>query len=206
MTQSFPSDASSSDASHTHEVIAAGPLGRHMTTAVVVGHGEGAIQVGGGAPIVVQSMTNTDTADIDGTVRQVAALARAGSEMVRITVDRDEAAAAVPKIKERLARIGCFVPLIGDFHYIGHKLLDRSSGLRRSAGQSTGSIRATSVSRHKRDTQFGTILSRWRSATPSPCASALNWGSLDQDLLTHHDGRKCQAAGSRSYMGARGHA
>ena len=123
MTQSFPSDAASSDDSHTHEVIAAGPLGRHMTTAVVVGTGEGAIQVGGGAPIVVQSMTNTDTADIDGTVRQVAALARAGSEMVRITVDRDEAAAAVPKIKERLAKIGCFVPLIGDFHYIGHKLL-----------------------------------------------------------------------------------
>ena len=79
--------------------------------------------VGGGAPVVVQSMTNTDTADIDPTVAQVAALHRAGSEMVRITVDRDESAAAVPKIRERLERLGIDVPLIGDFHYIGHKLL-----------------------------------------------------------------------------------
>src|ERR1700754_3498323 len=83
----------------------------------------GKVTVGGGAPVVVQSMTNTDTADIDGTVRQVAALANAGSEIVRITVDRDEAAAAVPKIKERLLKIGCEVPIVGDFHYIGHKLL-----------------------------------------------------------------------------------
>jgi (E)-4-hydroxy-3-methylbut-2-enyl-diphosphate synthase len=79
--------------------------------------------VGGGAPIVVQSMTNTDTADVDGTVAQVAALARAGSEIVRITVDRDEAAAAVPRIRERLDRIGVTTPLVGDFHYIGHQLL-----------------------------------------------------------------------------------
>src|SRR4029077_6591954 len=78
---------------------------------------------GGGAPIVVQSMTNTDTADAEATARQVAELAHAGSELVRITVDRDEAAAAVPKIKERLGRMGVEVPLIGDFHYIGHKLL-----------------------------------------------------------------------------------
>ena len=83
----------------------------------------GNVTVGGGAPVVVQSMTNTDTADIDGTVRQVAALAAAGSEIVRITVDRDEAAAAVPKIKERLLQQGCEVPIVGDFHYIGHKLL-----------------------------------------------------------------------------------
>src|SRR6187455_3484834 len=82
----------------------------------------GDVTVGGGAPVVVQSMTNTDTADIAGTVAQVAALARAGSEIVRITVDRDEAAAAVPKIRERLDRIGIDVPLVGDFHYIGHKL------------------------------------------------------------------------------------
>ena len=79
--------------------------------------------VGGGAPVVVQSMTNTDTADVEGTARQIAALARAGSELVRITVDRDEAAAAVPKIRDRLARWASSVPLIGDFHYIGHKLL-----------------------------------------------------------------------------------
>src|SRR6266567_5537660 len=83
----------------------------------------GGVKVGGGAPIVVQSMTNTDTADIAATVAQVAALASAGSEIVRITVDRDEAAAAVPHIKERLLKIGVGVPIVGDFHYIGHKLL-----------------------------------------------------------------------------------
>ena len=100
----------------------AGPAARHGTVGVRIGEGEGAVTIGGGAPIVVQSMTNTDTADIDGTVAQVSALARAGSEIVRITVDRDEAAAAVPKIRERLDRIGVPVPLVGDFHYIGHKL------------------------------------------------------------------------------------
>src|SRR5579871_6595602 len=97
----------------------AGPKARHKTTQVKVGH----VTVGGGAPIVVQSMTNTDTADVEGTVAQVAALARAGSEMVRITVDRDEAAAAVPHIRDRLLQKGVHVPLVGDFHYIGHKLL-----------------------------------------------------------------------------------
>src|SRR5579862_7548343 len=97
----------------------AGPKARHKTTQVMVGN----IAVGGGAPIVVQSMTNTDTADVEGTIAQVAALARAGSELVRITVDRDEAAAAVPHIRDRLAKARCHVPLIGDFHYIGHKLL-----------------------------------------------------------------------------------
>ena len=92
---------------------------RHKSIAVDVG----GVIVGGGAPIVVQSMTNTDTADVEGTARQVAALARAGSELVRITVDRDEAAAAVPRIKERLLKMGVNVPIVGDFHYIGHKLL-----------------------------------------------------------------------------------
>src|ERR1700761_7976623 len=93
----------------------AGPKTRHQTTQVKVGH----VAVGGGAPIVVQSMTNTDTADIEGTVAQVAALSRAGSEMVRITVDREEAAAAVPHIREKLDKLGVDTPLIGDFHYIG---------------------------------------------------------------------------------------
>src|SRR6266566_3043863 len=97
----------------------AGPKGRHETTQVMVGN----VAVGGGAPIVVQSMTNTDTADVAGTVAQVAALSRAGSEMVRITVDRDEAAAAVPHIRDELRKRGITTPLIGDFHYIGHKLL-----------------------------------------------------------------------------------
>src|SRR6185503_12256773 len=97
---------------------------RHKTVAVDVA----GVKVGGGAPIVVQSMTNTDTADVDATVQQVAALARAGSELVRITVDRDEAAAAVPKIKERLLKMGVTAPIVGDFHYIGHKLLAEHPG------------------------------------------------------------------------------
>src|SRR6202166_2994086 len=97
----------------------AGPRAGHKTTQVMVGN----VAVGGGAPVVVQSMTNTDTADVAGTVAQVAALARAGSEIVRITVDRDEAAAAVPHIKERLLKMSVNVPIVGDFHYIGHKLL-----------------------------------------------------------------------------------
>src|SRR6202000_2123161 len=97
----------------------AGPAPRHETTQVMVGN----VAVGGGAPIVVQSMTNTETGDVAGTVEQVAALARAGSEMVRITVDREEAAAAVPHIRDALRKRGITTPLIGDFHYIGHKLL-----------------------------------------------------------------------------------
>jgi (E)-4-hydroxy-3-methylbut-2-enyl-diphosphate synthase len=95
------------------------PKPRRISVAVDVG----GVRVGGGAPVVVQSMTNTDTADVDATVAQVAALSQAGSELVRITVDRDESAAAVPKIRERLERLGLNVPLVGDFHYIGHKLL-----------------------------------------------------------------------------------
>src|SRR3978361_508012 len=97
----------------------AGPSARHKTTQVMVGD----VAVGGGAPIVVQSMTNTDTADIEGTIAQVAALSRAGSEMVRITVDRDEAAAAVPHIRDGLRKRGITTPLIGDFHYTGHTLV-----------------------------------------------------------------------------------
>src|SRR3978361_811533 len=97
----------------------AGPSARHKTTQVMVGN----VAVGGGAPIGVQAMTNTDTADIKGTIAQVAALSRAGSEMVRITVDRDEAAAAVPHIRDGLRKLGVTTPLIGDFHYIGPKLL-----------------------------------------------------------------------------------
>src|SRR3978361_2181301 len=97
----------------------AGPSPRHRTTQVMVGN----VAVGGGAPIVVQSMTHTDTADVEGPIAQVAALSRAGSELGRITVDREEAAAAVPHIRDGLRKRGITTPLIGDFHYIGHKLL-----------------------------------------------------------------------------------
>ena len=103
--------------------IAAEPAARHHTQAVIIGEGAGAITVGGGAPIMVQSMTNTDTADVASTVAQISALAQAGSEVVRITVDRDEAAAAVPHIRDQLDKKGVHTPLVGDFHYIGHKLL-----------------------------------------------------------------------------------
>ena len=117
----------------------------------------GGVIVGGGAPIVVQSMTNTDTADIDGTIAQVAALARAGSELVRITVDRDESAAAVPKIRERLLRLGMDVPLIGDFHYIGHKLLAEHPACAEALDKYR--INPGNVGfKNKRDTQFADII------------------------------------------------
>ena len=118
-----------------------------------VGVDVGGVRVGGGAPIVVQSMTNTDTADIEATTRQVAQLWRAGSELVRITVDRDESAAAVPHIRDRLAQRGINVPLIGDFHYIGHKLLTDHPACA-EAWPNTGSIRAMSGSRRSATRSF----------------------------------------------------
>ncbi|MDZ5453074.1 flavodoxin-dependent (E)-4-hydroxy-3-methylbut-2-enyl-diphosphate synthase [Labrys sp. ZIDIC5] len=143
----------------------------------------GGVLVGGGAPIVVQSMTNTDTADIDGTVRQVAALARAGSEMVRITVDRDEAAAAVPRIKERLMRIGVTTPIIGDFHYIGHKLLADHPACAQALDKYR--INPGNVGfKDKRDRQFGAII-EMAMRHDKPVRIGANWGSLDQELLTH---------------------
>src|ERR1700760_4757028 len=130
----------------------AGPQARHKTTQVMVGN----IAVGGGAPIVVQSMTNTDTADVKGTIEQVAALARAGSELVRITVDRDEAAAGVPHIREGLDKRGVPVPLIGAFHYIGHQLLSDHPAC--AEALSKYRINPGNVGfKAKRDTQFSTI-------------------------------------------------
>src|SRR5271155_5655751 len=152
---------------------------RHQTIAVRVGNGT----VGGGAPVVVQSMTNTDTADIDATVRQVAALANAGSEIVRITVDRDEAAAAVPKIKERLLKIGCDAPLVGDFHYIGHKLLADHPACAEALDKYR--INPGNVGfKEKKDRQFGAIVET-AIKHDKPVRIGANWGSLDQELLTH---------------------
>lgn len=156
-----------------------GLMSRRPTVPVDVG----GVLVGGGAPIVVQSMTNTDTADIDGTVRQVAALARAGSEMVRITVDRDEAAAAVPRIKERLMRIGVTTPIIGDFHYIGHKLLADHPACAEALDKYR--INPGNVGfKDKRDRQFGAII-EMAMRHDKPVRIGANWGSLDQELLTH---------------------
>src|SRR3984885_1850247 len=143
----------------------------------------GGVTVGGDAPIVVQSMTNTDTADIAGTTAQVAALARAGSEIVRITVDRDEAAAAVPHIKERLDRMGVGVPIIGDFHYIGHKLLADHPACAQALDKYR--INPGNVGfKNKRDKQFGDIIET-AIRHGKPVRIGVNWGSLDQELLTH---------------------
>ena len=161
----------------------AGPADRRQTVGVVVGQGAGAIQVGGGAPVVVQSMTNTDTADIDSTVRQVAALSRAGSEMVRITVDRDEAAAAVPHIREKLLKMGVHVPLIGDFHYIGHKLLADHPACAEALDKYR--INPGNVGfKEKKDRQFGAIVETAIKYNKAVRIGA-NWGSLDQEMLTH---------------------
>ena len=156
----------------------AGPAPRHRTTQVKVGD----VAVGGGAPIVVQSMTNTDTADIDGTIAQVAALARAGSEMVRITVDREEAAAAVPHIRDGLAKRGITTPLIGDFHYIGHKLLAAYPACAEALAKYR--INPGNVGfKDKRDTQFADII-EIANKNGKPVRIGANWGSLDQELLT----------------------
>jgi (E)-4-hydroxy-3-methylbut-2-enyl-diphosphate synthase len=143
----------------------------------------GSVMVGGGAPIAVQSMTNTDTADVDATVAQVAALARAGSEIVRITVDRDEAAAAVPKIRERLDRLGVTVPLVGDFHYIGHQLLADHPACAEALAKYR--INPGNVGfKEKKDRQFGAIVEQAIRHGKAVRIGA-NWGSLDQELLTH---------------------
>ncbi|OLP60289.1 4-hydroxy-3-methylbut-2-en-1-yl diphosphate synthase [Xaviernesmea oryzae] len=154
------------------------PQPRHETVGVSVG----GVTVGGGAPIVVQSMTNTDTADIDATVAQVAALHKAGSELVRITVDRDESAAAVPKIRERLERLGLDVPLIGDFHYIGHKLLADHPACAEALAKYR--INPGNVGfKAKKDKQFAAIIER-AIQFDKPVRIGVNWGSLDQELLT----------------------
>jgi len=160
-------------------IDAADPLPRRKTVAVKVGH----VKVGGGAPVVVQSMTNTDTADVAGTVQQVAALAAAGSEIVRITVDRDEAAAAVPHIKERLLKMGVNVPIVGDFHYIGHKLLADHPACAEALDKYR--INPGNVGfKEKKDRQFGAIVEN-AIKHGKPVRIGANWGSLDQELLTH---------------------
>ena len=147
-----------------------------------VGVNVGGVMVGGGAPIVVQSMTNTDTADIEATVKQVGQLWRAGSELVRITVDRDEAAAAVPHIRDRLAARGMTVPLIGDFHYIGHKLLTDHPACAEALAKYR--INPGNVGfKAKRDTQFATLI-ELAMKYDKPVRIGVNWGSLDEELLT----------------------
>ena len=151
---------------------------RRDSVAVRVGN----VTVGGGAPIVVQSMTNTDTADVDSTVQQVAALAAAGSESVRITVARDDAAKAVPYIRDRLMLMGVDVPIVGDFHYIGHKLLDDNPACAEALAKYR--INPGNVGfREKRDVQFSTMI-EVANKYEKPVRIGVNWGSLDQELLT----------------------
>ncbi|WP_375692239.1 flavodoxin-dependent (E)-4-hydroxy-3-methylbut-2-enyl-diphosphate synthase [Bartonella sp. AP4SXKL] len=154
------------------------PLERRRSVGVVVGD----VIIGGQSPIVVQSMTNTDTADVDATVSQVAALWQAGSQLVRITVDRDEAAAAVPKIRERLERLGFFVPLVGDFHYIGHKLLSEHPACAEALAKyriNPGNVGFGA----KKDRQFAEII-EIACRYHKPIRIGVNWGSLDNALLT----------------------
>jgi (E)-4-hydroxy-3-methylbut-2-enyl-diphosphate synthase len=153
------------------------PIIRRRTHAAIVG----GIQIGGGAPIVVQSMTNTDTADVDATVAQVKQLADAGSELVRIAVNVADAAAAVPRIRERLDAIGCHVPLIGDFHFNGHKLLTNFPDCAKALAKYR--INPGNVGRgSKHDPQFATMIEQ-ALEYGKPVRIGVNWGSLDQDLL-----------------------
>ena len=141
----------------------------------------GGVPVGSGHPIVVQSMTNTDTADAPATAAQVAALAEAGSQLVRVTVNNEEAAAAVPEIVRRLADIGCTVPIIGDFHYNGHLLLAKHPACARALAKYR--INPGNVGGKRRDENFRTIV-QIAVDNDRPVRIGVNWGSLDQDLLT----------------------
>ena len=154
-----------------------GVMARRHSIGVRVGN----VQVGAGAPVVVQSMTNTDTADIVGTAKQVAELARAGSELVRITVNTPEAAAAVPKIRERLDMTGCNVPLIGDFHYNGHQLLTAEPACAEALAKYRINPGNVGFGK-KRDVQFSTII-EIALRNRKPVRIGVNWGSLDQSVV-----------------------
>jgi len=150
---------------------------RHKTRQVRVGHA----LIGGGAPVLVQSITNTDTADLQSTATQIVELARAGSELVRVTVNTAEAAAQVPHIRERLDAVGCDVPLVGDFHFNGHKLLAEHPDCARALAKYR--INPGNVGRGvKRDEQFATLI-EMACRFDKPVRIGVNWGSLDQELL-----------------------
>ena len=151
---------------------------RRQTVTALVGD----VPVGSAHPVVVQSMTNTDTADAAGTAEQVAALARAGSQIVRVTVNNEEAAAAVPEVRQRLDDQGISVPIVGDFHYNGHLLLAKYPAAARSLAKYR--INPGNVGAKRRDENFRTIV-QLAVDNGKPVRIGVNWGSLDQDLLTH---------------------
>ena len=142
----------------------------------------GGVRIGSDAPIAVQSMTNTDTADIPGTIQQVTALARAGSELVRVTVNNDDAAAALPYIQEGLEKLGVHVPIIGDFHYNGHLLLKKYPACARALAKYRINPGNVSIGR-KDDNNFGAMI-EVAVENQKPVRIGVNWGSLDQALLT----------------------
>ena len=167
------------------------PYQRHRTVPVPIGP----VTVGGDAPVVVQSMTNTDTADVDATVTQVVQLAQAGSELVRLTVNTEEAAAAVPRIRERLDRQGCGVPLIGDFHFNGHKLLAKHPACAEALAKYR--INPGNVGRgRKRDEQFAAMIET-ACRHDKPVRIGVNWGSLDQELVVRLMDENARAARPR---------
>jgi len=178
LSPAMPCDGCGMVAEKRYRICAMSTLPRRRSIPVHIG----TVVVGGNAPVAVQSMTNTDTADVESTVRQVQDLARAGSELVRVTVNTDEAAAAVPHIAERLARAGVFVPLVGDFHFNGHRLLKAHPACAQALAKYR--INPGNVGRgSKRDPQFAEMIEvACRNA--KPVRIGVNWGSLDQDLLT----------------------
>ena len=166
---------------NANEPIASGPLSRRASRGVLVQHGARKVWVGGDHPVVVQSMTNTDTADVIGTAIQVKELARAGSEIVRITVNTPEAAAAVPAIREQLDKMDVDVPLVGDFHYNGHLLLRDYPECAQALSKyriNPGNVGQGA----KRDTQFAQMIET-AIKYDKPVRIGVNWGSLDQSLL-----------------------
>ena len=172
--------------------IASGPSPRRTSRQVIIGDGAHRVVVGGDAPIVIQSMTNTDTADVIGTAIQIKALARAGSELVRITVNNAEAAAAVPAIREQLDRMEVDVPLVGDFHYNGHTLLNAYPDCARVLAKyriNPGNVGQGA----KRDSQFAQMI-EVACKYDKPVRIGVNWGSLDQTLLARIMDQNAQRA------------
>jgi (E)-4-hydroxy-3-methylbut-2-enyl-diphosphate synthase len=172
-------------------------LERRKSTTVTVGN----VRVGSSAPVVVQSMTNTDTADVQGTIQQVAALATAGSELVRVTVNNDAAAAALPAIVEGLAKLGIEVPIVGDFHYNGHLLLKKYPECARALAKYRINPGNVSIGR-KDDDNFRTMI-ECAVENQKPVRIGVNWGSLDQALLTKmmdENSKRAQPAEARDVM------
>ena len=172
-------------------------LERRKSTTVKVGN----VRVGSSAPVVVQSMTNTDTADVQGTIQQVAALATAGSELVRVTVNNDAAAAALPAIVEGLAKLGIDVPIVGDFHYNGHLLLKKYPECARALAKYRINPGNVSIGR-KDDDNFRTMI-ECAVENQKPVRIGVNWGSLDQALLTRmmdENSKRAQPADARDVM------